>query len=139
MKKFLCVLLSLLALFSFASCGYASAYRAIGLITMHNRSTYSVSFYNLKGTMCETLRLTTEESGGELYYSATLEEGEVNVYYDVDGEKELLFTVKGGETVDGHGGHIESGRRIYIMIETVGSAKNGTIRVSTKPIEGDRT
>lgn len=137
MKRILCALVSLLMLLSFASCGYASAYRAIGLVTMHNRSTYSVSFYDLKGTMCETLRVTAEESGCELYYSATLEEGEVNVYYDVDGEKELLFSVKGGETVEGCGGYVESGRRIYIVIETVGSAKNGSVCVSTKVPEGE--
>ena len=135
MKKILCTVLALLCLLTLASCGYASSYRAIGLVTMHNRSTYSVSFYDLKGTMSETLRLTTDEGEGELYYSATLEEGEVNVYYDVYGEKELLFTIKAGETVEGHGGYIESGRRIYIVIETVGSAQNGSIRVSTKPME----
>ena len=137
MKRIVSIVLAGLLLLSLASCGYGSAYRAIGLVTMQDRSTYSVSFYELSGYASETLRLASGE--GELYYAATLEEGEVKVYYDVYGEKELLFTVKAGETVEGRGGYVEGGRRIHIIIETVGSAKNGSIRVSTKATEGEES
>jgi len=137
MKRAFAILLVLLMALGLAGCGYASAYRAIGLVTIHNRSTYSVSFYDLKGTASETLRCASEDHAEELYYTASLEEGEVNVYYDAYGEKVLLFTIKGGETLEGHGGTVTGSNRVHIVIETVGSAKNGKIRISTKPVEGE--
>ncbi len=65
---------------------------------------------------------------GCLYYKATLTEGEVNVYYDngLLWDKELLFTVKAGETLEDKGGYIEGD--VDIIIEPI-SPSTGTIEI----------
>ena len=138
MKRTIAIVLFLTVMLTLIACdvGYASSYRAIALVQSNGRTSYRISFYELTGTATATIR-RTEAGEGELYYSASLEAGEVNVYYDANGVKELLFTVKGGETVEGRGGYVEEGRRIYIIVETVGEAKNGSIRIGTKPVKED--
>jgi hypothetical protein len=65
---------------------------------------------------------------GCLYYKATLTEGEVNVYYDSGllWDKELLFTLKAGETIENKGGYIEG--EVDIIIEPL-SPSSGSIEI----------
>ena len=87
----------------------------------------SAEFYQLDGTCVFKLK-KTDGGEGDLHYIASLEEGEINVYYDIYGTKELLFNLKAGETVDSRGGYIERGKTVYIIIETVETSK-GSVRV----------
>ena len=63
-----------------------------------------------------------------LDYEASLAEGEMSVYIGVDGEKELLFIVKGGESYDEtitlHNKY-DNEKTIYIILESTGKCVDG--------------
>ena len=75
------------------------------------------------------LRMRGEGQEGDIHCKASLTEGEINVYYDVFGVKELLFNLKAGESIDERRGYIESGHTVYIIVETVTPAKEGKISI----------
>ena len=59
---------------------------------------------------------------------ASLEEGEMNVYIGVNGEKELLLTVKGGESYDEVitlDGKYDKEKTVYIILESAGKCAEG--------------
>ena len=132
MKKAVAFLLVVSVLLGICACGspYVSSYRALGLVRNNTNRHCSASFHKLNGVCVFQLK-KTDDGEGELYYTASLEEGEINVYYDACGTKELLFHLTAGETAEGIGGYIESGKRIYIIVETVESSK-GSLRVSVE-------
>ena len=99
MKKVCLALLTMLTLGMLCSCGgYVKNYSATILITS-----------------CQ---------GDE----ASLAEGEMSVYIGVDGEKELLFIVKGGESYDEtitlHNKY-DNEKTIYIILESTGKCVDG--------------
>ena len=58
----------------------------------------------------------------------SLEEGEMNIYIGVNGEKELIYTVKGGETHDKTltlDEKYDNESTVYIILESTGKCKNG--------------
>ena len=71
---------------------------------------------HLNGTYVFKLK-KSEGADGDLSYKASLEKGEMTVYYDSLGTKEPLFTVKSGESVDSRGGYVNQGTRVYVIIE----------------------
>ena len=100
MKKISFVLVLILALVTLCSCGgYVKNYSATILITSCQGDEASMEFDTFKGTYNFKLR---RDGSAEhiLDYEASLAEGEMNVYIGVSGEKELLFTIKGGESFD---------------------------------------
>ena len=129
MKRLICVLLAVALLCGMTSCsGYVSSYSAIGLVRVNTKSKCEIRFMRLDGTCVFKLR-NRDDGEGELRYTASLESGEVNVYYDANGVKELLVHLKAGESVEGCGGYFEGTGRIYVIVETVGSAAEGRISV----------
>ena len=60
---------------------------------------------------------------GTIYFSATLSEGEINVYYDLGliWEKELLFSASAGEPIVGVGGYLEDSS-VTVIIDAVSPA-----------------
>ena len=92
----------------------------------------SISFSRLEGTYVMKLKLRGEGQEGSIHCKASLEEGEINVYYDSLGVKEFLFNLKAGESIDERRGYIESGRTVYIIVETVTPAKEGKISVDLR-------
>ncbi|MBP3940828.1 MAG: hypothetical protein J6D00_05010, partial [Christensenellaceae bacterium] len=63
-----------------------------------------------------------------LDFDASLAEGEMNVYIGVDGEKELLHTVKGGESYDETiilADKYDDEKSIYIILESSGKCMDG--------------
>lgn len=135
MKKTVAFLLAAVLLLGFCACGnpYVSSYSAIGLVRNNTNRHCSASFQKLDGVCVFHLK-KSDGGEGELYYNASLEEGEVNVYYDAYGTKELLFHLTAGESVEGSGGYIESGKRIYVIVETAETSK-GSVRVSVEKEE----
>ncbi len=132
MKRLLCVFLAVTLLLGFSACSfvgtqYVSSYSALGLVRMNGKDQCSAKFHKLKGT-CVLKIKSTEENEGELHYTASLESGEINVYYDANGSKELLFHLSAGESVDENGGSFDGKGTIYIIIETVEPAK-GNVEV----------
>ena len=59
---------------------------------------------------------------------ASLAEGEIKIYIGIDGEKELLRTVKGGESYDETitlDDKYDNEKTIYIILESTGKCEDG--------------
>ena len=131
MKKFGFVLVLILALVTLCSCGgYVKNYSATILITSCQGDEASMEYDTFKGTYNFKLRRdgAAEHS---LDFEASLTEGEMNVYIGVDGEKELLCTVKGGESYDETitlDGKYDNEKAIYIILESVGKCVDGDFK-----------
>ena len=63
------------------------------------------------------IKKTEKGTEGDISYSVKVDEGELNLYYDIYGTKELLANVKAGESVDSSGGYVEGGKTVYFIIE----------------------
>ena len=133
MKKILLILVCLTVLFSSTSCDfrYVSSYKALGLVRSEMGDRGSVKFGRLDGTVVLKLKMSGTGLENSIGCKATLDEGEINVYYDIFGVKEFLFNLKAGESIDERRGYIESGRRVYIIIETVTPAK-GSVEIDLR-------
>ena len=133
MKKILLCFLCLTLLLSVTACStYVSSYKALMLVRSEMGDHGSISFSRLEGTYVMKLKLRGEGQEGSIHCKASLEEGEINVYYDSLGVKEFLFNLKAGESIDERRGYIESGRTVYIIIETVNTAKGGKIEIDLR-------
>ena len=128
MKKIGFVLVLVLTLALLCSCGeYVKNYSATILITSCHGDEASMEFNTFKGTYNFKLR---RDSAAEhtLDFEATLAEGEMNVYIGVDGEKELLRTVKGGESYDETitlNDKYDNEKAIYVILESTGKCVDG--------------
>ena len=133
MKKILLILVCLTVLFSSTSCDfrYVSSYKALGLVRSETGDRGSVKFGRLDGTVVLKLKMSGTGLENSIGCKATLDEGEINVYYDIFGVKEFLFNLKAGESIDERRGYIESGHRVYIIIETVTPAK-GSVEIDLR-------
>ena len=130
MKKALLIVLCFIFLLSATSCTpYVSSYKALMFVRTENGDHGSISFSKFEGTYVMKLRMSGKGQEGSILCKATLEEGEINVYYDWLGTKELLFNLKAGESIDERLGYIESGHTVSIIIETVTPAKEGKISI----------
>ena len=125
MKKIFLVGLCLTLVLSFASCDFrsVSSYKALGLVRSEMGERGSAKFNYLDGTVVLKLKMKGTGLENSIGCNASLEDGEINVYYDAFGQKELLFNLKAGESIDERRGYIESGKTVYIIIETVTPAK----------------
>ena len=133
MKKILLILVCLTVLFSSTSCDfrYVSSYKALGLVRSEMGDRGSVKFGRLDGTVVLKLKMSGTGLENSIGCKATLDEGEINVYHDIFGVKEFLFNLKAGESIDERRGYIESGHRVYIIIETVTPAK-GSVEIDLR-------
>ena len=133
MKKLLLILVCLTVLFSSTSCDfrYVSSYKALGLFRSETGDRGSVKFGKLDGTVVLKLKMNGTGLENSIGCKASLDDGEINVYYDAFGVKELLFNLKAGESIDERRGYIESGNRVYIIIETVTPAK-GSVEIDLR-------
>ena len=128
MKKIVFVLVLVLALALLCSCGgYVNSYAATILITSSQGDEANMEFDTFKGTYNFKLR----RDGDALHtldLEASLAEGEMNIYIGVDGEKELLRTVKGGESYDETitlDDKYDNEKTIYVILESIGKCVDG--------------
>lgn len=134
MKKLISGLLVIAMLVAFTSCaGFSSKYSATMLVRSNQNDSCFASWSTLDGTLVLN---TTKKAGsqeGDIHFTASLEEGELTVYYyvrsDRDKQRNFLFQLKGGETIDSRGGYIEANRDIQIIIETNGKTTGGSIQI----------
>lgn len=130
MKKALLIVLCIALLLSITACsGYVSSYKALMFVREERGDHASISFSGFEGTYVMKLKMSGKGQEGDIHCKASLEEGEINVYYDWLGTKELLFNLKAGESIDERLGYIESGHTVHIIIETVTPAKEGKISI----------
>ena len=124
MKKLISFALAIVLLVSLCSCDkYTDSYSALGLIRSQTTHSCSAQFYSLDGQLVFKVKKSGEGEEGSIHISAEVEEGEIYVYYDIYGVKEELAHLSAGESINEKRGYVESGKRVYIIIETVGSAR----------------
>ena len=128
MKKIYFLLALMLTLVMLCGCGgYVKNYSATILITSCQGDEANMEFDTFKGTYHFKLKGKTD-SDHTLDYEASLAEGEMKVYIGVDGEKELLFTIKGGESYDETitlDDKYDNEKTVYIILESAGKCTGG--------------
>lgn len=128
MRKVCFVLAVILTIVTLCGCsGYVNNYSATILNTSCQGDEASMAFDSFKGTYNFKVK-GKNDSDHTLDYEASLADGEMKVYIGVDGDKELLFTVKGGEsyndtiTLDDK---YDDERTVYIILESVDKCIDG--------------
>lgn len=112
----------------FTSCDrYNSSFMAMMLVTSNTSQKASMSFSSFKGT--KVFKVKCKEEGETLSYSGHLDKGELSVYYDDDGTKKMLFTIKDGEQVEEKSEELSKGT-VYIIVETEGKCSDGKLEFS---------
>jgi hypothetical protein len=128
MKKACFTLALIVILFMFCSCGgYVKSYAATILITSGHGDEASMKFDTFKGSYNFKLK-RDGDAEHTLDLDASLGEGEMNVYIGVGGEKELLLTVKGGESYDETitlDAKYDNEKTIYVILETTSKCLDG--------------
>ena len=128
MRKVYVALVLIFTIVMLCSCsGYVKSYSA----TMLKASSYgdeaSMEFDTFKGKYYLKLR-RDDAAEHTLDFEVSLAEGEMNVYVGVDGEKELLRTVKGGDFYDetiALDEKYDNEKTIYIILESAGKCIDG--------------
>ena len=128
MKKLGFVLVLILTLAILCSCeGYTKNYSATILITSCEGDEASMEFDSFQGRYHFKLK-RDGIAEHTLDLEASLSEGEMNVYIGVDGQKELLCTVRGGEFYDETmilDDQYDNEKTIYVILESTGKCVNG--------------
>lgn len=128
MKKVGFVLVLILTLAMLCGCsGYVKNYSATILITSCHGDEASMEFDTFKGTYHFKLR-RDDAAEHTLDFESSLAEGEMNIYIGVNGEKELLRTVKGGEAYDetiALSDQYDNEKTIYVILESTGKCVDG--------------
>lgn len=81
-----------------------------------------VKFDSLDGT--RSYKMKVKDSDKVLKYSGKIDKGIATVYYDNDGNKKELFSLKSGEQVESGLDTLEKGT-LYVIIETDGKCEGG--------------
>ena len=128
MKKFYLVLTLILALLMLCGCsGYVKSYAATFLVTSCRGDEASMDFATFSGSYNFKLR-RSGDAEHTLDIDASLDKGEMNIFVGVDGEKELLRTVRGGEALDETvtlDSKYDNEKIIYVIVESTGSCSGG--------------
>ena len=128
MRKICFSLVLILTLAMLCSCGgYVKSYSATLLITSCHGDEASMEFDTFKGTYNFKLKGDGVDDR-TLDLEASLAEGEMNIYIGVGGEKELLRTVKGGESYDETitlDDKYDYEKTIYVILESTGKCVDG--------------
>lgn len=128
MKKLLPVLILVaLCLVCLAGCvKYASHYSALMMVSTNTSKEASVDFSSLKGSKSFKLK-----SDGVLNYSAKLGSGNATVYYDYNGTKTELFSIKAGQEVGPASVKVIPGT-VYVIVQTDGRCGDGHFSFDVK-------
>ena len=128
MKKNCFIMSLVLTLAMLCSCGgYVKSYSATILITSCHGDEASMKFDTFKGSYNFKLR-RDGDAEHTLDFEASLAEGEMNVYIGVGGEKELLRTVKNGESYDETiklDAKYDNEKTVYVILESTGKCVDG--------------
>lgn len=104
---------------------YTSHYSAMLMVTTNTSTKASISFDTFDGTYVMKLKNTGD---GKVFitYHATLEEGNIKVYYDFDDEKRTLFEIESNGSIEKETEAFTSNKTIYIIIESEGKCNAGS-------------
>ncbi len=122
MRRTLVIAALAVLLLAAAGCSrYTSSYSAVGFVHSNGKHSAFLSFHSLSGRMVMTLR--TREAG-LLGCEAKLEEGNLRVYCDSDGDRRELFSLSAGQDVDLEFWDMTA-KKVHIIVETDGRCRNG--------------
>lgn len=128
MKKLLFVLILLFTITLLNSCnGYFNSYSATIMLTSSFGDEASMEFKTFKGTYNFKLKREGDPEHS-LDIDASLGEGFMNIYIGVNGEKELICTIKGGESIDkiiALDSKYNNQKTIYVILESNGLCMDG--------------
>lgn len=129
MKKFVSMLIATMMLvlcFTLSACEnkYTSRYSATLMVRTNTSNKASVSFDAFSGIYVIKLKNKGDDKAF-ITYNATLEEGNVKVYYDFNDEKLNLFEIGADGSIEGKTEAFTSNKTIYIIIESDGKCNVG--------------
>lgn len=130
MKKFARLIISTVMLvlcITLSACGnkYVSHYSASTIVSKNNAQEASVSFGAFNGVYVIKLK-NTGDNKAFITYNATLEKGNIKVYYDYNDEKLNLFEIEADGSINGKTEEFTSNQTIYIIIESDGNCNEGS-------------
>ena len=139
MKKFLGLIIATMALvlcFTLSACEtkYASHYSASSMVQTNTTNEASVKFGTFSGTYVIKLK-NTGDGAAVITYNATLEEGNIKVYYDFNDEKLSLFEIGNDGSKEGETETLTSKNTVYVIIESDGKCKEGSFSFALKKAE----
>ena len=121
----------ILTLIVLCSCGeYVNNYSATILITSCHDDEASMKFDTFKGTYNFKLKRNGDVEH-TLDLDADLAQGEINIYVGINGEKDLLRTIKGGESYDETitlDSKYNNEKAIYVIIESTDKCADGDFK-----------
>lgn len=109
---------------------YTSSYNAKGLTQSNTDSAASMSYSEFQGVKVFKLKFDDSFSKS-LIYNLRVETGKVTVYYDTDGSKKTLATLKSGDRVDEKLRDLTCSS-MYIIVESTEKSLNGNFSFETK-------
>lgn len=132
MKKFkiagvVIALATLVLCFTLSACGnkYVSRYSAMLMVKTNTPNKASVSFDSFNGTYVMQLKNRGADEAF-ITYEATLEEGNIKIYYDYNDEKLNLFNIETGGSVEGKTETFTGNKTVYIIIESDAKCNAGS-------------
>ena len=130
MKKFASVIIAAMMLvlcLGLTACGngYASNYSSSQMTSSNTSTEASMSFGSFSGTYVIKFK-NSGDGTAFIKYNATLEEGNIKVYYDYNGEKLNLFEIGNDGSIDGKTEAFTDKKTIYIIIESDGKCQTGS-------------
>lgn len=139
MKKFARVIVAITLLvlcFTLSACAtkYRASYSSTLMVQSNTSDKASVKFDTFKGTYVIKFR-TTGDDKVFISYNATLEEGNIKVYYDFNDEKLSLFEIGSGGSVEGKTEEFTGNKTIYVIIESDGKCKSGNFSFNLEKAE----
>ena len=139
MKKVVGVIVAVLALvlcFALSACTnkYSSHYSSTVMVSSNTSKEASVSFDTFSGTYVMQLK---NQGADEVYisYEASLEEGNIKVYYDFNDEKLDLFEIGTDDSIKGKTEAFTSNKTIYVIIESDGKCSEGSFSFALEKAE----
>ena len=109
---------------------YTSSYNAKGLVQTNTDSEATISFSEFQGVKVFKLKFNNGNTKS-LVYSLRLEVGSAKIYYDTDGRKTELVSLKAGDSINENLKNL-SCESMYIIIETGEKCLNGNFSFKAK-------
>ncbi|MBR5090970.1 MAG: hypothetical protein IK093_16200 [Ruminiclostridium sp.] len=137
MKKNFCLLFTavlLVCCFFAAGCssGYTSSYKAVGFVHTETDELGSMSFAEFEGVKVFELKFK-DSFDKSLLYTLKLETGSATIYYDTNGDKVKLTSVKAGDKIDDKLKDLKC-ETMYIIVETNEKCLNGSFEFKAKTL-----
>ncbi len=124
-KNAIVAIAMLVLCFTLSTCEF-KYYSATMMTTINEPNKALISFSSFKGTYVMQLKNKSKDEAW-INYEATLEEGNIKVYYNFNDEKLDLFEIKSDGFVEGKSDTFISNKTIHIIIESDGKSKEGSL------------